>query len=216
VFLLSVLGLGFNCYDVLKFLHAPCPALDLTFTSALDFLETTSSVVLSNSGLLSGILVIYQLGRWLEPGLYPHERKYGKLCLTVLGGGLIFGALLTYLVILPTALTFLSPTSTALTNQNANWREYIELLSGILVIVESFILIPTFQLILGLGGFVTSKMLIQAYKYVALAGTIAVAILTPSTDPWTQLALSLLMLGFYAVGILVLMAFEMGLTIISC
>jgi len=66
--------------------------------------------------------------------------------------------------------------------------------------------IPIIQVLLGLLNIVSAKQMITSWRYVILVSTIIGAVLTPSTDPLTQLLLSsaILLLYFSGVGILLL------------
>jgi len=66
--------------------------------------------------------------------------------------------------------------------------------------------IPVIQILLGLLNIVSPKQMLDSWRYIILISTIVGAILTPSTDPLTQLLLSLaiLMLYFSGIGILFL------------
>ena len=62
------------------------------------------------------------------------------------------------------------------------------------------------QILIGLLNIVSAKQMLGAWRYIILLSTILGAILTPSTDPLTQLLLSaaILLLYFSGVGILFL------------
>ena len=61
--------------------------------------------------------------------------------------------------------------------------------------------IPIIQILLGLANIVSMFQMLKIWKYVALLATILGAILTPSTDPITQLFLSFAILFLYFVGV---------------
>jgi sec-independent protein translocase protein TatC len=67
--------------------------------------------------------------------------------------------------------------------------------------------IPIIQILIGLLNIVSPKQMLGAWRYIILISTILGAILTPSTDPLTQLLLSLaiLLLYFSGLGILFLL-----------
>jgi sec-independent protein translocase protein TatC len=50
--------------------------------------------------------------------------------------------------------------------------------------------IPIIQILIGLLNIVSPKQMLSAWRYIILLSTILGAILTPSTDPLTQLLLS--------------------------
>ena len=66
--------------------------------------------------------------------------------------------------------------------------------------------IPIVQILLGLLNIISVNQMLSAWRYVILISTIIGAILTPSTDPFTQLLLSIaiVILYFSGVGILFL------------
>ena len=56
------------------------------------------------------------------------------------------------------------------------------------------------QLLLGQTGLVTSKQMISVWRWVVVGSTIAAAVLTPSTDPFTQALLAIPLVGLYMGG----------------
>ena len=60
--------------------------------------------------------------------------------------------------------------------------------------------IPILQIILGLLNIVSGKQMLKLWRYVVLGSTIIGAILTPSTDPLTQLFLSGAIVLLYLIG----------------
>ena len=66
--------------------------------------------------------------------------------------------------------------------------------------------IPILQILLGVLNVVTVKQMLGSWRFVVLLSTIIGAILTPSTDPLTQILLSIaiLILYFSGAGILLL------------
>jgi sec-independent protein translocase protein TatC len=67
--------------------------------------------------------------------------------------------------------------------------------------------IPIFQIILGILGVVSGANMLKLWKYVILIAVIIGAILTPSTDPITQILLSgaIVLLYFLGAGVLILL-----------
>ena len=56
------------------------------------------------------------------------------------------------------------------------------------------------QVLLGQTGIVTSKQFFSVWKWVVVGATLAAAILTPSTDPFTQTLLAIPLIGLYMGG----------------
>ena len=53
---------------------------------------------------------------------------------------------------------------------------------------------------LGKLGLVTSQMMFSQWRYVVVGATVAAAVLTPSTDPFTQTLLAVPLVGLYMGG----------------
>jgi sec-independent protein translocase protein TatC len=60
--------------------------------------------------------------------------------------------------------------------------------------------VPAIQVVLGLLGIVSGKTMLSVWKYVIVICTIAAAIITPSTDPITQILLSGALFSLYLGG----------------
>ena len=60
--------------------------------------------------------------------------------------------------------------------------------------------VPVVQVVLGLLGVVSGKTMLSIWKYVVVLSTIIAAIITPSTDPITQLLLTTALLALYFSG----------------
>ena len=48
--------------------------------------------------------------------------------------------------------------------------------------------VPVIQVLLGQFGLVTSSQMFSQWKFVVVGATVAAAVLTPSTDPFTQVS----------------------------
>lgn len=60
--------------------------------------------------------------------------------------------------------------------------------------------VPVIQLLLGQLGLVSSEQMLSIWRYVVVGSVIAAAILTPSTDPLTQMLLAGPLMGLYLGG----------------
>lgn len=69
---------------------------------------------------------------------------------------------------------------------------------------------PVIQLLLGQAGLVTSQAMLSQWRWVVVGATVAAAVLTPSTDPFTQTLLAVPLVGLYIGGALAVKAIEAG------
>lgn len=60
--------------------------------------------------------------------------------------------------------------------------------------------VPVIQLLLGQVGLVTGDQMLSIWRYVVVGAVVIAAVLTPSTDPLTQVLLAGPLLGLYLGG----------------
>lgn len=146
-------------------------------------------------------VVLWQVWRFITPGLYPHEKKYAipfvfsGVLLFALGVGLAFWSL-------PRALDFLT---------NIGGLDYVTVyrpgpyLSFVIKMLIAFGIgfqFPILLIFLQLAGIVDTKTLRSGRRFALVGIVILVAVVTPSGDPITLLALSIPMYLFYEISIL--------------
>lgn len=60
--------------------------------------------------------------------------------------------------------------------------------------------VPVIQILLGQVGLVSGDQMLSIWRYVVVGAVVAAAVLTPSTDPLTQMLLAAPLLGLYLGG----------------
>ena len=60
--------------------------------------------------------------------------------------------------------------------------------------------VPVIQILLGQVGLVSGDQMLSIWRYVVVGAVVAAAVLTPSTDPLTQMLLAAPLLGLYFGG----------------
>jgi sec-independent protein translocase protein TatC len=160
-------------------------------------------------GLYCGILsscpfAIYQLLQFILPGLTKKETTFlipsliGSISLFFLG--IIFG----YGILAPAALNFFVNYGADIIEPLWSFEQYFDFILLLLLSTGIAFQIPILQIILGLLDILSSKQMLSVWKYIIVLSTIIGAILTPSTDPFTQLIMSGAILGLYFMGIVLL------------
>lgn len=150
-------------------------------------------------------VILWQLWRFVTPGLYRHERRYAVPF--VISSLLLFGigATLCYYG-LPQAvrvLVSLAGTDFVLVPRAS------EYLSFVLVMITAFGLtfeFPLALIFLSLAGVVDSRKLRKGRRFAWLAALIIAAVVTPTADPVTQLSLAIPLGFLYELTILVVRA----------
>ncbi|MEM7768890.1 MAG: twin-arginine translocase subunit TatC [Cyanobacteria bacterium P01_A01_bin.37] len=159
------------------------------------------------SGLLiSSPLILYQIIRFVLPGLTLRERRL--LGPIVLGSSVLFFAGLgfAYIALIPAALNFFINYGADVVEQLWSIDRYFEFVLLLLFSTGLAFQIPVVQFLLGLLRIVSAKQMLSGWRYVLVGAVILGAVLTPSTDPITQslLAGAVLALYFGGTGLVVI------------
>ncbi len=147
--------------------------------------------------------VLYQIWKFISPGLYPREKKY--VVPFVITSTLLFiaGVSFAYFIVLPPAYRFFVDFSTDFFRPMFTLKEYLSLTLKLLLAFGIVFEIPVFLFFMTKIGLVNSRTLARKRKYAILIIFIAAAILTPTPDAFTQILMALPMMVLYEVGILV-------------
>ena len=150
--------------------------------------------------LISSPLILYQILLYLIPGLTKNERD---IVLPVsFGSGILFfiGLSFSYFFLVPAALRFFISYGSEVVEPFWSFDQYFDFVAVLLFATGLAFQVPAIQVVLGLLGIVTGEKMLSAWKYVIVIATIAAAIITPSTDPVTQILLATALLSLYLGG----------------
>ncbi len=152
---------------------------------------------------LTSPFTLYQLWKFISPGLYKSEKKY--VVPFVITSSLLFigGVLFGYFLALPPAFGFFVEFSSDFLKPMFTLREYLSLALKLLLAFGLSFELPVLIFFLAKIGVVNSKMLSKNRRYAILIIFIAAAILTPSPDALTQIIMAVPLIGLYEIGIIV-------------
>jgi len=114
----------------------------------------------------------------------------------------------SYAILIPAALKFFIQYSENVIEPLWSFDQYLDFTLLIFYSTSLAFQIPIFQLILGLTGVLSGEKMLALWKYVVLGSTIVGAVLTPSTDPITQLCLSSAIFILYLLGSMILFIYQ--------
>lgn len=165
-----------------------------------------SSIKISGySGLIvSSPFIIYQIVLFILPGLTQSEAKFFLPILASSISLFFSGIYFAFKILIPAALHFFINYGSDIVEPIWSFEQYLSFILILLISTGLAFQIPIVQIIIGLLGIMSSETMIQYWKYVLLLSTIISAILTPSTDPITQILLSVAILSLYLAGIITL------------
>lgn len=154
------------------------------------------------SGLLVATpFIIYQVVKFVLPGLKRSERKL--LAPVVFGSSILFvlGLVFAYMAVIPAALKFFINYGEGMVDQLWSIDKYFKFVLLLMFSTAVAFQVPVIQILLGLLGIVSSRQMLSGWRVVVLSAAIAGAVVTPSTDPLTQSLLGGAILSLYFGGV---------------
>ena len=149
---------------------------------------------------LASPVIIYQIWRFVAPGLYQHEAKYAIPFVVLSTIFFVGGSLFAYYAVFPIAFTFFIGYSTDSIRMLPSLREYLSFSFKFLIAFGIVFELPIFILFLAKMGVVTEKQLRSNRKYVILLIFIVAAILTPP-DVISQVLMAVPLMILYEISI---------------
>jgi sec-independent protein translocase protein TatC len=174
----------------------------LIFTGPLDAFATRLKIATYGGIVLASPIWLFQLWRFITPGLNPNEKKYAipfivsSIVLFVLGG---IVALLT----LEPALNFLLNIGGSELKPLLTADKYISLVSLMIVAFGLSFEFPVVLVFLLIAHVLTTRQLRAWRRYAAVIIVAFAAIITPSQDPYSLFAMAIPMYIFYEGSIII-------------
>ncbi len=160
-------------------------------------------IILIGGVILSIPNLIYQLWKFIEPGLKLNERKYVKSIVVFSSVCFLAGIVFAYFVILPTALEFLSSFGTSIINNNIAVDEYFSFIISTMLAAGVVFELPMVSFFLSKLGILKPEFMRKYRKHAVVLILIIAALLTPSPDITSQLLLGIPLVILYEISILI-------------
>ena len=182
-------------------LFGPDGGCKLYVTGPLEPFSVRITLVAYSGLALAMPVLLWQGWRFIAPGLYRHEKRYAIPF--VAAGVLLFfmGAALAYWS-LPRALDFLKDIGGPDLVSLFSPKQYLGFVTKMMVAFGVAFQFPIVLIGLQVMGVVENRTLRRIRSYAVVGIVILVAVITPSGDPFTLMALSIPMYAFYEIAIL--------------
>ena len=148
--------------------------------------------------------IIFELFHFISPGLYQNERRAGLWIVS--SGYLMFmlGTLLNYFLIFPLTVRFLGTYQVSTEVKNMlTLQSYTDTLISMSLVMGIIFELPVVCAILGRLGFISSSLMARYRRHAIVAILVVAAIITPTTDVFTLIVVSLPIWLLYELSILV-------------
>jgi len=187
--------------QILIFLQRPMPTR-LVFIAPTEAFFVNLKVAFYAGLFLSIPLLLFQVWKFVAPGLYEHERKYSYPFLIISTVLFLIGGLFAYLVILPITLHFLIAQGGELWTPNITLSNYLSFCMRLLLAAGLIFEFPVLMYFLAKIGIVTPEFLVKNRKYAILAAFVISAVLTPP-DIFSQILLAVPLFLLFELSIFV-------------
>lgn len=172
----------------------------LAYTNPTDPFTLYMKVALLAGVFLTLPFTLYEVWKFIAPGLYRKEKRYIVPFLVCSVFLFVSGAAFCYYIVLPSAFKFLIELGSSFTPM-IRINEYLDLTNTMLLGFGAIFEMPVVVAFLSIFGLVTASFLWKKFSY-ALVGIVALAaILSPTSDVFNLLLWSAPMVLLYIISI---------------
>lgn len=159
--------------------------------------------------LLASPYALYQLFRFVSPALYENEKKYS---VRVVGWGyllFIMGVLLNYFLIFPLVFRFLATYQVSMEVENTiTLSSYMDTLMMMSLMMGIVFEIPVLSWLFAKLGFLTTDFMKRCRRHALVIILVIGAVITPTSDIFTLMMVSVPMYLLYEAGIWIVSGVE--------
>ena len=202
--LLALVTVTLTCFadirQIVKVFQAPAMGVKFLQFAPGEYFFASIKIAVFSGILITSPLILYQIFLYVLPGMTKKERDV--LLPMTIGSGILFaiGLCFSYFFLVPAALRFFIAYGSEIVEPFWSFDQYFDFISVLIFTTGLAFQVPVVQVILGLLGIVSGKSMLSAWKYVVVVATTLAAIITPSTDPVTQILMASALLALYVGG----------------
>lgn len=158
---------------------------------------TEQFMVHMRTALYAGLLmaspyVLYELFRFVSPGLYENERRYALRIVGSAYAMFLLGTLVNYFVVFPLTVRFLGTYQVSPDVENMlTLQSYIDTLLGMSLVMGVAFELPVVCALMGRMGLLSDRLMVTYRRHAVVAILIVAAVITPTTDVFTLFVVAL-------------------------
>lgn len=173
----------------------------LIFTGPLDKFSAAIKVSILAGIILATPLWMYQVWRFVAPGLYKHERKAGLLFISVGSFLFLLGVSFVYFFVYPFAFDFLLNFGGGTDVAMITIKDYLGFFVTTTLLFGLAFELPLFLTIAGFLGLIDRKFLSEKRPYAIVILALVAAMLTPP-DPVSMVVMLIPLLILYEASVI--------------
>ena len=170
---------------------------------------TEQFMVHMRTALYAGLLaaspyVLYELFRFVSPGLYQNERRYAVRIVGAAYVMFLVGTLVNYFVVFPLTVRFLGTYQVSPDVANMlTLQSYVDTLIGMSLVMGVVFELPVVCGLMGRMGLITDRWMSNYRRHAVVAILVVAAVVTPTTDVFTLFVVALPIYLLYEVSIVI-------------
>jgi sec-independent protein translocase protein TatC len=200
VLITAILSCFTDIKQIVKIFQAPAMGIKFLQFAPGEYFFASIKIAAFSGLLLSSPIILYQIFLYVLPGMTKKERDI--LLPITIGSGVLFavGLCFSYFFLVPAALKFFIAYGSDIVEPFWSFDQYFDFVAVLIFTTGLAFQVPVVQIILGLLGIISGQQMLSAWKYVVVLATTIAAVITPSTDPVTQLLMAGALLALYLGG----------------
>jgi sec-independent protein translocase protein TatC len=183
--------------------NLPESATEITTFSPAEPFMVSLKVWVVGGLILSAPVIIYELWAFLAPAFSANEKKYFYPVVFATTILFFLGCALAYFLVLPKGLSFLLTFSSGFFNVQLRAQEYFTFMALFILAFGVVFELPVILVLLAKVGVIDDKWLKKNRRWAVLAMAFAAAVITPSQDAFSMLAMFVPLYVLYEVSIVV-------------
>lgn len=154
--------------------------------------------------LVASPYILYELFRFVSPGLYENERRYAVWIVGAAYLMFIIGTLVNYFIVFPFTVRFLGTYQVSPDVANMlTLQSYVDTLLGMSLVMGLVFELPVVCALMGRMGLINGQLMSTYRRHALVAILIVAAVITPTTDAFTLFVVALPIYLLYELSILI-------------
>lgn len=179
----------------------PGVSVKLIYTAPHEAFFTYMKVAFIGGVILSIPVILWQIWRFIAPGLYQNEKRYMLPVIFFSSFCFIGGALFGYFIVFPAGFKFFASFATDYITPMVRTSEYLSFTNKILLGFGVVFELPVFAFFLAKLGLIDHQFLKRKRKIAIVLAFVVAAVLSPSPDVMSQLLMAGPLLVLYELSI---------------
>lgn len=145
--------------------------------------------------------IIYQIWKFISPGLYPRERRYISAIVVFTSLCFLIGVTFAYLFILPAALKFFVDFGTSAIDNIISVEYYFDFIITMMLGAGLVFELPMLSFFLSRLGILSPKLMRKYWRHAMVVSAFVAALISPGPDPVSMLMMAIPLVFLYEISI---------------